>query len=588
MRAYGLSAQDKIPPNLRAEFKALEENQKRRGTRALRDGIDRIFTDAESFFRDVMALQLGAQSELINPEFEVELVARANASNLQATIDIVDAIAEARLRLASNVRDLLVLEALCTRFIARTVPSPQQQISEGVDFSQQQIMWESCETGFECAEVVAPLDWTSESEEMISIALVRKAGTAQLPEMLINPGGPGSSGFDYLVDGYETLGTSYLRQNFQLIGFDPRGVGRTSPVICESDEAKDRMLYEHVPFEFGSVEYLDYSNQLTKEFAQSCQQSGFSSAFYNTQQTARDMDLIREVLGQESLNYLGFSYGTELGANYAALFPDRVGLMVLDGAVDPTLDPSSTLVGQIKGFDKALDAYLEDCLSQSFCPFSVDVESSKTRIANFLIARESTPLPTFDERTLALQSAIAGIIVTLYSEESWQFLSQAFEEAFEGNGSTFLLLADFYNDRDPAGGYLSNITEANYAIGCSDGALWPEIPDRSAEIREASQILGRYFSAEDTSCDAWPEGIGMQQLDFTIPLANAPLVIGTTGDPATPYEQAVSLSEMLSGARLVTFEGEGHTAYGSNVCVDAIVDAYLAGEKIGASPRCRS
>ena len=486
-----------------------------------------------------------------------------------------------------RLRGLALVSALLLSGCAATEPSPQEQVSQGVSFADQQISWSDCEGSFECAEVAAPLDWSDQSGEVISIALVRSSGTENLTPMLINPGGPGSSGFDYLVNSYDSIGTTYLRENFQLIGFDPRGVGRTSPVVCESDEPKDRMLYEHVPFEFGSQEYLDYSNQLYQEFAQSCQQTGFSSAFYNTQQAARDMDLIREVLGQDQLHYLGFSYGTELGANYAALFPDRVGLMVLDGAVDPTLDPASTLVGQIAGFDKALEAYLEDCLSQSFCPFSGDVESSKRQIANFLVARESSPLPTFDDRGLALQAAIAGIIVTLYSQESWQFLSQAFEEAFEGNGSTFLLLADFYNDRDPDGGYLSNITEANYAIGCSDGVLWQEIPDRSQEIREASEILGRYFSSEDNSCDGWPEGVGMEQLDFTVPLATAPLVIGTTGDPATPYAQAVTLSKLLDGATLLTFEGEGHTAFGSNGCVDQIVDNYLAGEQLRSEITCR-
>ncbi len=149
---------------------------------------------------------------------------------------------------------------------AETSPSPEEQISQGVDFAEQQITWTSCEGSFECAQIAAPLDWTSESEDVISIALVRKAGTEDQLPMLVNPGGPGSSGVDYLVDGYDTIGTSYLRSTFQLIGFDPRGVGRTAPVSCEGDEAKDRMLYEHVPFEFGTAEYLDYSEQLYQEF----------------------------------------------------------------------------------------------------------------------------------------------------------------------------------------------------------------------------------------------------------------------------------------------------------------------------------
>lgn len=474
------------------------------------------------------------------------------------------------------VAGLLVLTG-CT---SAGMPSPSQQIQDGVDFFDQRISWVACDAGFECASVAAPLDWLNPGEDVLSIGLVRKAQTDNLSPMLVNPGGPGSSGIAYLVDGYDSLGTSYLRSNFQLIGFDPRGVGKTSAVRCDGDEAKDRLLYEHVPHPFGSDEYLAYARLVSSEFAESCQSQELSTAYFNTQQTARDMDLIRAVLGLETLNYLGFSYGTSLGASYAALFPDRVGLMVLDGAVDPTIDPSTKLVGQIRGFDKALEAYLVDCLQRSFCPFKGDVESAKAQIANFLLARESTALPTFEGRDLALQAAIAGIIVTLYSEESWQFLSQAFDEAFDGNGSTFLLLADFYNDRDPEGGYLSNITEANYAISCSDDWLWPDLPDVSAEVLEASSVFGRYFASDDYGCTGWPQGIGMQQLDFTVALANGPLIVGTTGDPATPYQQAVALSELLDGARLITLEGEGHTAYGSNACINELVDSFLAGQNI--------
>jgi hypothetical protein len=194
-------------------------------------------------------------------------------------------------------------------------------------------------------------------------------------------------------------------------------------------------------------------------------------------------------------------------------------------------------------------------------------------------------LPTFDDRGLALQAAIAGIIVTLYAEESWQFLSQAFDEAFDGNGSTFLLLADFYNDRDPDGGYLSNITEANYAISCSDDWLWQEVPDVTAEVLQASSVFGRYFASDDFGCEGWPQGIGMQKLDYTVPLANGPLIVGTTGDPATPYSQAVALSQLLDGATLLTLEGEGHTAYGSNECINQQVDRFLSGEDLGPTPK---
>lgn len=473
---------------------------------------------------------------------------------------------------------VLSIAALLLLSGCATVSEPEPTPTTVDELSTQQLDWYECDPDFECADVTVPLDWTNASDQFIEIALIRKAGTQDLTPILVNPGGPGSSGFDFVRDSLENIGTQFLRDNFQIIGFDPRGVGRSEPVTCRFDEIKDRLLYEHVPYDFGSEPYLAEVNLIYEEFAADCQYGGVSTGYFNTQQTARDMELIRELLGLEQLNYLGFSYGTELGANYAALFPDRVGLFVLDGAVDPTLDPASTLLGQIRGFDKALNAYLEDCLEQNFCPFEGDLKSARQKITNFLVARESKPLPTFEDRELALQAAISGIIVTLYSQDSWQYLSQAFEEAFAGNGSTFLLLADFYNDRNPEGGYISNITEANYAIACADSVLLGDGPNLDAEIKAASSVFGRYFAAEDTSCDSWPEGIGMQRLDFGVPLSGNPLIVGTTGDPATPYEQAVALSEILDGAYLVTFEGEGHTAYGSNDCVDTLVDEYLSGK----------
>ena len=445
---------------------------------------------------------------------------------------------------------------------------------------EQKLSWTDCQDEFECAKIFAPLDWNAQTDEYVQIQLMRKTGTADLPPILVNPGGPGSASTKWLRDGYETLGTEWLRENFQVVAFDPRGVGESTAVECTDTELKDEVLYGQSPFPYGSEEDLEYSRELVQRFAESCQQSGPSPAYFNTQQTARDMELIRILLGQEQLNFLGFSYGTELGATYAALFPDRVGRFVLDGAVDPNADPGTQLLGQVKGFDKALRAYLADCLEQPSCPFSGDVESAMGVIASFLKARETVPLPTDSERTLGIQPAIAGMIVTLYSQGSWQYLSQAFDGAFDGDGSIFIWLADFYNDRNPDGGYLTNINEANFAIACADRAAQPPSKDLTAEILEASVVFGRYFSYPDISCTGWPLGLGMQKLDYNVELANRPMIIGTTGDPATPYEQAKALAELLNG-QLLTLRGEGHTAYGSNGCVNSLVDAYLEGTDLG-------
>lgn len=479
-----------------------------------------------------------------------------------------------------RLRALLLLPLLL--LTSCTPAEPVAVLEPGQQPQEQSLSWESCNEVFECAFIAAPLDWTSETGESITISLMRFAGTADREPILINPGGPGSSAINWMRDGYEYIGSDWFRENFQLIAFDPRGVGASTPVTCSDQDLKDELLYSNSGYEYGSEQDLVVSEALMLEFAESCQTRGPSTAYFNTQQTARDMDLIRGLLGMEELNYLGFSYGTELGANYAALFPDRVGKFVLDGAVEPTMDSSTKLLGQIRGFDGALRAYLTACLdTPAYCPFEGDIDSAMARIAGFLQAREVRPLETTIDRELGISAALAGMIVTLYSQDSWIYLSQAFDEAFNGDGTFFVYLADFYNDRDPDGGYISNINEANFAINCADDAVTNSGPDLDQEIREASVVFGRYFAGPDISCTGWPEGIGMQSLDFSVPLANSPIVIGTTGDPATPYQQAVSLAEILDGAKLLTLKGEGHTAYGDNSCIDSLVDAYLEGQDLG-------
>ena len=463
-------------------------------------------------------------------------------------------------------------------------PSPTDQIKSGVEFQDQVISWASCESDFECATVAVPLDHLNPADQIIEIALIRKAGTENLSPLLINPGGPGASGFDYVRDSYETLGTDQLRSSFQLVGFDPRGVGRSAPVTCTDEKVKDQVYYEESGFPLGSDDDFAFSKDVLERFAASCQETGFDVAYFNTQQSARDMDLIRAALGVEKLDYLGFSYGTELGATYIALFPDRVGKFVLDGAVDPTLSSAQGTVNQVAGFDKAFRSYLKDCLANSDCPFTGTVEQALRKVGELLVKLETSQLPTQYDRDAGLTVALYGIIAALYAEQSWPYLTQAFQEAFDGDGSTLLLLADFYNDKDPDGGYLSNISEANVAINCADERVGPE---EFASLREdvltASSVFGKYFGYPELGCLGWPEGKSMIELDYGVTLSTGPLVVGTTGDPATPYQQAVSLAKILSGATLLTFEGEGHTAYGSSDCVNKYVEDYLLGGELPAS-----
>lgn len=456
-----------------------------------------------------------------------------------------------------------------------------EAVQNGKALTDQVLNWTDCESGFECATMVVPLNWLEPSGEYLAIALTRKSGYDLLPPLVINPGGPGASGVSFVQENFDGIGTANLRKNFQLIGFDPRGVGQSEPVTCLDVNLKDQLYYGQSPYEFGSSEDIAWSRDLVEKFAKSCQTIGFDLAFFNTQQTARDMDLLRQLLGLEKLDYLGYSYGTELGAVYTALFPQNVGKFVLDGAVDPTLGAGATLLNQVVGFDKAFDAYLVDCLSHQGCPFEGDLASAKLQVENFLSGLESRTLPTDFDRELGVTAAIYGIIAALYSQESWIYLNQAMDEALQGDGTTMMMLADFYNDRDSSGGYLSNINEANTAISCADSRVSDaESVYLHEQILQASELFGKYFSYPELSCVGWPEGKGLIEVDFTRPLSNGPLVIGTTGDPATPYVQATALSELLDGAKLVTYVGEGHTAYGSNDCVNEYVEEYLAGNPL--------
>ena len=488
-------------------------------------------------------------------------------------------------RSALALSALLVLSG-CTA----QIPGPIEQVESGVDFSDQQISWEPCDSGFECSAVAVPLDHLNPDGQVFEVALIRKAGTQNLAPLLINPGGPGASGVDYLRDSYDSVGTEKLRSSFQLVGFDPRGVGESAPVTCGDLDLKDQIYYGESGFPLGSDQDIEVSKDLLTRFAASCQESGFDVAFFNTQQAARDMDVIRSALGVEKLDYLGFSYGTELGATYIALFPDRVGRFVLDGAVDPTLSAGESTVNQVAGFDKAFRAYLADCLEQDACPFAGSEDNALKRVDQLLTDLQTTKLASQYDREVGITVALYGIFAALYSQASWPYLTQAFEEAFQGDGSTLLLLADFYNDKDPEGGYLSNINEANTAINCADERVATEdfaLVKQSAI--DASQVFGKYFAFPELGCIGWPKGKSMVELDYNVDLAQGPLVVGTTGDPATPYQQAVSLSKLLSGATLLTFKGEGHTAYGSDSCVNEHVEKYLLGGNLTTSElRCDS
>ncbi|MDN4472073.1 alpha/beta hydrolase [Demequina zhanjiangensis] len=451
-------------------------------------------------------------------------------------------------------------------------------------YYEQTLDWSSC-GDFECANVEVPLDWTDPGGESIEIAINRAPATssdARVGSLLINPGGPGGSGLDFLEYFTSYYGDS-VAAAYDVIGFDPRGVGESTGIECGDGDVLDE--YYITDYSFETEDDLAAADQRTAEFAAGCQElTGDLIANVDTVSAARDMDVIRAVVGDDQLNFVGASYGTQLGATYAELYPDTVGHMVLDGAVDFLLDDIEAGKGQAAGFETALTSFLEYCQGEPTCPLSADMDTAREQIGDLARDALESPLPTGEDGLEVNGNLMVyGIVVTLYSEDSWPYLLQAINEVYtQGTAFIFYQLAGFYLDRDTISGeYTANSTIAFTAISCldsTDRSDWTvaDQQELTAAMEEASPTFGWWF-ASGGGCSAWPwvAHQTIESLDYP-DTANPILVVGTTRDPATPYEWAESLTEQLGNAVLLTYDGDGHTAYGrSNDCIGDTVDEFL-------------
>jgi pimeloyl-ACP methyl ester carboxylesterase len=447
-------------------------------------------------------------------------------------------------------------------------------------FYDQELEWRGCGGGFDCTTVTAPLDWANPAAGQMDLALIRHRATSgdAIGSLLTNPGGPGSSGLAMIRDSVDFAVGEPLQRQYDVIGFDPRGVGESTAVRCLDAPEMDSYLFDIPAAPRGSDAWYDELQTRNAEFAAACEaNSDGILPHLTTVNAARDMDLLRGVLGDSTLNFLGYSYGTFLGATYAELYPDRVGRLVLDGAVDPSMSMLDVNVTQGIGFERALRAYMAYCLDQEDCPFRGSVDEAMADLGTLLASVDRSPLPASDGRELGADSLTMAIVAALYSQESWPYLTIALSDTLQGNADVAFQLVDFYYSREN-GQYTDNSSEAFRSYNCMDYPA-DSTPEQEAAAQailtdEAPTIAPYWWGADP--CEVWPHPPTGLRAPIAAEGAAPMVVIGTTNDPATPYEWAVALAEQLSSGVLLTHVGEGHTGYNKgNECVDRAVEAYL-------------
>jgi pimeloyl-ACP methyl ester carboxylesterase len=445
-------------------------------------------------------------------------------------------------------------------------------------FYDQKVSWSGCGSAH-CAWITVPVDYAKPDGATTRLrAVVHPAeGGKAKRSILVNPGGPGGSAVDFASTMSSAFGTD-VRKMYDIVGVDPRGVAESTPLTCLPDKEFDEFT-EVDPDPDNAAEITALRKSIT-DLGQACEKnSGELAAHVSTVEVAKDMDVVRALLGRYKLDWFGASYGTELGAVYAQLFPTKVGRMVLDGAVDPSLDAVGSSLGQTTGFQRAIDAYAKDCVKQSNCPLGADAEAGLGKVADLMRQLDATPMRATSDRDLTEGQAFYGIAVTLYDKTTWPLLSQGLAAAFRGDGSVLLRLSDAYFERTDDGSYSGNLGQVIYAVNCLDA------PDRLTQeeteaalpqFEKVSPVFGRALGWGALNCADWPIKVTNPLPKIEAKGAPPILVLGTTRDPATPYEWAKSLASQLSSGVLITREGDGHTAYNSgNGCIRGAVDAFF-------------
>ncbi|MCT1709838.1 alpha/beta hydrolase [Dermabacter hominis] len=450
--------------------------------------------------------------------------------------------------------------------------------------------WGKCERaeyqGAECATIEVPLKWNDPEGATLSLLLTRVPATGddKKGSLLINPGGPGGSGAEHVAAYGSMTISSTVRKQYDLIGFDPRGVKDSDGVQCLDDAETDEMLSTDIPdTEEGKKKAKEWADKLAK----ACKaKSSDRIQYVDTYSAARDMDVIRAAVESEKLDYLGFSYGTYLGATYAEMYPERTGHLILDGAMDPALTTNEIVAGQAAGFEQAIKDFVTWCQNErGTCPLTGSVDEGIQQLRDFMTNAGKNPIPTASGRKLNETLASTAILTALYSNETWEYVALGIESAKANNSADVLLmLADLANEREEDGSFKSNSTFANVAVNCLDHI---GVTDEKWLKAEGERLAKKYptfgpsLGTEEDGCANWPAKPVRYPEEIHAKGSSTIVVIGTTHDPATPYAWAESLNKQLDNSVLLTWEGFGHTAYSrSGGCIEEMVDAYLLEDKV--------
>jgi pimeloyl-ACP methyl ester carboxylesterase len=450
--------------------------------------------------------------------------------------------------------------------------------------SPSKLTWSRCDTSFRCAVLTVPANYASPAEGSLGISVVElpATGAAPIGDIVINPGGPGGSGIQFLTQSVSIFPAS-LRQNFNLVSFDPRGVGASDPVNC-TDATGIRALLALNPAPTTKAEIATVVAG-TKAFVAGCEAETPKNVLLNvsTLDTARDLDQLRIALGGAKLNYLGFSYGTYLGEQYMKLFPHNFRAMVLDGVVNPALTTTVSDQQQAVGFEVDLHDFYNWCPTNATCKKQLP-QGAKTELTDLLHrfasgATESAALAPLYGGTVKVTYGIltTAVIASLYASSEWPGLAQAIHAAEHGNGEPLVAIAYNYAGLQQNGTY-DNMLASNTATNCEDNAAPTSLATYQALARQMAKAAPDFGAGEawgTIACTFWPEHIAPAPAPIRNLSAHTVLVIGSTQDPATPYAGSVAVTKQLGNARLLTREGSGHTGYEFSACIRTYADQYF-------------